>query len=47
MMSKCPKIIGVSGISGAGKTTLTNALAQDSKLTLLKWDDFTIFHIKS
>jgi uridine kinase len=37
-----PKIIGISGITGAGKTTLTNALAQDLKPTWLSWDDFDV-----
>lgn len=35
-----PEIIGISGITGAGKTTLTHALAKELKATMLKWDDF-------
>lgn len=33
-------IIGISGISGAGTTTTTMALAQAFKATALYWDDF-------
>lgn len=33
-------IIGISGISGAGTTTTTKALAKLSKSTALYWDDF-------
>lgn len=35
-----PKIIGISGNMGAGKTTLAHALQVDLKSTLLCWDDF-------
>lgn len=35
-----PKIIGISGNMGAGKTTLAHALQEDLKSTLLCWDDF-------
>lgn len=35
-----PKIIGISGNMGAGKTTLAQALQQDLSSTLLCWDDF-------
>ncbi|WED43128.1 uridine kinase [Legionella cardiaca] len=34
------QIIGISGISGAGKTTLTKALAKILKGTRLHWDEF-------
>lgn len=33
-------IIGISGNSGAGKTTLTRALAEDLKVSFVGWDDF-------
>lgn len=33
-------IIGISGISGAGKTTLTRELSKSLKTTALFWDDF-------
>ncbi|HEX4044643.1 MAG TPA: hypothetical protein VHZ76_03140 [Gammaproteobacteria bacterium] len=33
-------IIGISGISGAGKTTLAKALATQLQATALFWDDF-------
>jgi len=33
-------IIGISGISGAGKTTLTRELSKSLKATSLFWDDF-------
>jgi len=33
-------IIGISGISGAGKTTLTSALCKRLKATALYWDDY-------
>jgi uridine kinase len=35
-----PKVIGISGVTGAGKTTLANALAQALQSTLIRWDDF-------
>ncbi|MBX3709999.1 MAG: AAA family ATPase [Gammaproteobacteria bacterium] len=35
-----PNVIGISGVTGVGKTTLTDALAKDLKLTMLRWDDF-------
>lgn len=34
------KIIGISGISGAGKTTVTNVLAKGLNATAIFWDDF-------
>jgi uridine kinase len=34
------KIIGISANMGAGKTTLTNALAETLNATRLHWDDF-------
>lgn len=34
------KIIGISGNSGAGKTTLTRALAEDLQVSFVGWDDF-------
>ncbi|WP_058443175.1 uridine kinase [Legionella brunensis] len=33
-------IVGISGASGAGKTTLTAALAQALEATSLSWDEF-------
>jgi uridine kinase/catechol 2,3-dioxygenase-like lactoylglutathione lyase family enzyme len=33
-------IIGISGVSGAGKTVLTHALGQKLQSTVLHWDDF-------
>lgn len=35
-----PHIIGISGVTGAGKSTLAKALAGDLKSTLVSWDDF-------
>ncbi|HDO7841032.1 TPA: uridine kinase [Legionella pneumophila] len=35
-----PYIIGISGKTGAGKSTLAKALSQDIKATLISWDDF-------
>jgi len=35
-----PHIIGISGNMGAGKSTLTKALATDLYSSLLSWDDF-------
>ncbi len=35
-----PKIIGLSGISGAGKTTLTRSLSEYLNATEVVWDDF-------
>lgn len=35
-----PTIIGISGVTGSGKTTLVNSLAKDLKATALYWDDF-------
>lgn len=35
-----PQVIGISGNSGAGKTTLAQALARDLNMTVLCWDDF-------
>lgn len=34
------KIIGISGVSGAGKTTLSKALATHLRATYIGWDDF-------
>jgi uridine kinase len=34
------KIIGISGISGAGKTTIAQELAKALKATAVFWDDF-------
>lgn len=34
------KIIGISGISGAGTTTITKALGEKLNVTTLYWDDF-------
>lgn len=34
------KIIGISGISGAGKSVLTNTLGKALNATILFWDDF-------
>jgi uridine kinase len=34
------KIIGISGIGGAGKSVLTKALGEALKATVLFWDDF-------
>ncbi|KTD27033.1 uridine kinase [Legionella maceachernii] len=35
-----PHIIGISGNTGAGKTTLSTALATDLKSPVIAWDDF-------
>lgn len=35
-----PTIIAISGNTGAGKTTLANALAKHLQATILSWDDF-------
>lgn len=35
-----PQIIGVSGVTGAGKSTLAAALAKEFDATLICWDDF-------
>ena len=35
-----PHIVGISGKTGAGKSTLAKALSQDLKVTLISWDDF-------
>lgn len=35
-----PQVIGISGVTGAGKTTLTDALAKKIQATTLFWDDF-------
>ncbi|VVC75364.1 Uridine kinase [Aquicella siphonis] len=37
-----PKILGISGITGAGKTTLCKALAHEFKSTSIFWDDFDL-----
>jgi uridine kinase len=34
------KIIGISGVGGAGKSVLTNALGKALNATILFWDDF-------
>jgi uridine kinase len=33
-------VIGISGVTGAGKTTLAAALAHDLQATMLAWDEF-------
>lgn len=38
--NKAPKVIGISGASGMGKTTLTNALGQALHATKIFWDDY-------
>ncbi|HAU0262632.1 TPA: uridine kinase [Legionella pneumophila] len=35
-----PHIIGISGKTGAGKSTLAKMLASDLNATLISWDDF-------
>jgi uridine kinase len=35
-----PKIIGISGKTGAGKTTLGQAFAKPLQATFVCWDDF-------
>lgn len=35
-----PHIIGISGKTGAGKSTLAKALSQNLKAMLISWDDF-------
>ena len=34
------KVIGISGVGGAGKSVLTNALGKALNATILFWDDF-------
>jgi uridine kinase len=38
-----PHIIGVSGKTGAGKSTLVSILSRDLQATLISWDDFDEF----
>jgi uridine kinase len=40
MNTSSPIIIGVSGIAGAGKSTIIKKLAQSLQATALFWDDF-------
>lgn len=35
-----PQVIGISGVTGAGKSTLTHALGKTLNATMLFWDDF-------
>lgn len=35
-----PKIIGISGASGMGKTSLTKALGKELSATQVFWDDY-------
>ncbi len=35
-----PRVIGISGISGAGKSVLTKRLAETLQATFLLWDDY-------
>lgn len=34
------KVIAISGVTGAGKTTVANALGQVLNATVVRWDDF-------
>lgn len=34
------KVIAISGVTGAGKTTLANALGKILNATVIRWDDF-------
>lgn len=43
MSKKVSKVIGISGASGMGKTTLTNALGQALHATKIFWDDYDEF----
>lgn len=39
-LSKCPKIIGISGVASAGKTTLCKALGKILNSIVILWDDY-------
>lgn len=39
------EIIGISGISGAGKSILAAALAKELNATVIHWDDFDVISI--
>lgn len=40
LLNKAPKVIGIFGASGMGKTTLTNAFGQALHATKIFWDDY-------
>jgi uridine kinase len=45
-MNKKVNIIGISGIGGAGKSTLTQALGDALNATMIYWDDFDSISIE-
>lgn len=45
-MNKKVNIIGISGIGGAGKSTLTQALGKALNATMIYWDDFDAISVE-